>query len=145
MITRVTITHNWLRALRVPLFIHIASSTRSNEHNEQRPKYCSTVQIIRRSEYSEPKQPELPIHFPKWQPFLQLQRNLSLSSSRPYPLSKPARPPSSLLAQVATLGETTPNAAGPFWVTVSSALEMQRIHTSEASASWNTRRRLGWK
>ena len=63
----------------------------------------------------------------------------------PYPPSKSASPPSSLLVQVAILGGNTPNAAGPFWETVSSALEMQRIHTLEAWANWNTRRRLGWK
>jgi hypothetical protein len=91
------------------------------------------IQIIPHSEDPEPKQPDFPTYFSKWQPlFLLQQRNLGLSSSHPYPLSKLAKTPSSLPVQVAILGENTPNAAGPFWVTASSALEMQRIQTSEA-------------
>ena len=50
-----------------------------------------------------------------------LQRASGLSSSFPLPLSKLARPPSSLLVQAATPArETTPNAAGLPWVLVSS-------------------------
>lgn len=82
----------------------------------------------------------------EWRPWLLLQRSSSSSSSYLNPLSKPAKPPSLLLVQVATPAqEIIQNAVGPPWVPVNSEPETQRIQISEAQANWKRWRRLGSK
>jgi hypothetical protein len=70
----------------------------------------------------------------------------SSSSSSPHPLFKPAKPPSSPLAQAAILArETTPSAAGLLWEPVSSAQEPWRIQISGVWVYWKRLKRLEWR